>query len=429
MSAGPVATPAGAGEAPLLVVRHARAATMEGRQGDAGLGPLALLEDAALVARGERLIYVGPDAGLPALPGGPRVELDAGGLLVGPGYVEPHSHLLFAGDRSGEFERRIAGETYGQIAAAGGGIRATVRATRAASDEELLRSARARLGRLCAEGVTTCEVKTGYGLSLADELRLLRLATALGGEACEVVPTLLGLHAVPEGIDRAAWVRTVAGELVPAAARAGARGCDAFCEQGAFTAEECRAALAAGRAEGLTLHLHADQLTAGGGAELAGELFCASADHLERTSPAGVQALARGGVAAVLLPLAAFFLRDPRPAQAAPFLAAGVPVALGGNLNPGSQRIEGHSFLLAAGCLLSGLSPAQALWACTRGAALALALPDRGALRPGLRADLVLHAVRDPAHLCAHPGVSHARAVVRGGRVVLRRSEAELPVC
>jgi imidazolonepropionase len=169
----------------------------------------------------------------------------------------------------------------------------------------------------------------------------------------------------------------------------------------------------------LVAHLHADQLTNTAGAALAAVIGCSSADHLERTGAAGVEAMARAGTTAVLLPLAAWFLRDSKPAQAAPFLAAGVPVALGSNLNPGSQRMEGFSLLLAAGCLFSGLSPAQALWACTVGASRALHMDDRGRLAPGLRADLVLHATRDPAHLPYHAGVDHARLVLRRGQIIL----------
>jgi imidazolonepropionase len=267
-------------------------------------------------------------------------------------------------------------------------------------------------------GVTTAEVKTGYGLSVEQELRLLGIAQKAGAASgVDVVPTLLGLHAVPEELSREEWLKQVRDELLPAAAAAGARGCDAFCEQGAFTADECRAALEAGNRLGLTGHLHADQLSDSGGAALAASLGCASADHLERASPEGIVALARSGTAAVLLPLAAWFLRD-TPARAAPFLQAGVTVALGSNVNPGSQRIESVSMLLAAGCLFCGLTPAQALWACTAGAARALRLGDRGVLRRGARADLVLFDCRDAAHLPYHAGVEHARVVVKEGRLV-----------
>ena len=391
----------------MLVIRNARVATMTGDQ--AGPLPLAMMEDGAVACDGERIAYVGPSAQAPE-----GDSIDGGGMLLTPGFVDPHTHLVFAGDRAHEHALRLSGATYLQIAEAGGGIRSTVAATRAASDETLLLDARRRLRRLTESGVTTVEVKTGYGLSVDDELRLLRLARALGDG---VLPTLLGLHAVPAGVERERWVEQVVEELLPEAARQGARGCDAFLEQGAFTAAECRAVMVAGLRAGLTGHLHADQLSAGGGAELAAELGCASADHLERTTPAGIRALQQAGTTAVLLPLAAWFLRD-QAASAVPFLAAGVPVALGSNINPGSQRIESVSMLLAAGCLLSGLSPAQALWACTAGGARALGLGDRGSLRTGLRADLVLFSTRDPDHLPYHAGVEHARLVIRGGRIV-----------
>ncbi len=391
----------------MLVIRNARVAAMTGEQ--AGPAPLGLIEDGAVACEGGRITYVGPSAQAP-----PGDTVDAAGMLLTPGLVDPHTHLVFAGDRAHEHALRLGGATYLEIAEAGGGIRSTVAATRAATDETLLADARRRLRRLERSGVTTVEVKTGYGLSVEEELRLLRLACALGDG---VVPTLLGLHAVPPGVERARWVAQVVSELTPEAARQGARGCDAFFEQGAFTAAECRAALEAGAQAGLAGHLHADQLSAGGGAQLAAELRCRSADHLERTTPEGVSALAGAGTVAVLLPLAAWFLRQ-TAAPAAPFLAAGVPVALGSNINPGSQRMESVSMLLAAGCLLSGLTPAQALWACTAGGARALGLADRGTIQAGLRADLVLFSTRDPDHLPYHAGVEHAALVIRGGAVI-----------
>jgi imidazolonepropionase len=405
---------------------------MTGAQSAPGDSPLALVEDAALACAGAHILWVGRDGELPPdLPRAPGcAEIDAAGALLTPGLIEPHTHLLFAGDRSGEHAQRLAGATYLEIAQRGGGIRSTVRSTRAATDEELVASARARLARLVEGGVTTAEVKSGYGLSVEEELRLLRLiARAAEGAGCDVEPTLLGLHAVPEGVDRARWVEEVVRELTPAAARADlARHCDAFFEKGAFTAQECRFALEAGARVGLLPHLHADQLSAGGGAELAAELSCASAGHLERTARTGAEAMAHAGTVATLLPLAAFYLREPRPAQAALFLDAGCTVALGGNLNPGSQRIEGTSLLLVAGCLLSGLTPAQAHWACTAAAAKALRIRDRGQLLAGLRADLVLWSTRDADHLCAHGGMEHAALVIRRGQIVLDH-RALLPVC
>jgi imidazolonepropionase len=401
----------------MQVIEHARVATMSGPQAAAGDVPLGLVEDGAVAWEDGRIAWVGPSSGA---PDGERI--DARGALLAPGLVDPHTHLVFAGDRAHEHALRLAGATYLQIAQAGGGIRSTVAATRAAPDDALLASARRRLGRLVRSGVTTVEVKTGYGLSVPDELRLLRLAVDLGRDAgCEVIPTLLGLHAAPPDLPRREWVRQVIEELTPQAARAGARGCDAFLEEGAFDAGECRAALRAGIDAGLCAHLHADQLSAGGGAQLAAELGCASADHLERTTPEGVAAMAQAGVAAVLLPLAAWFLRE-KAASAKPFLDAGVTVALGSNINPGSQRIESVSMLLAAGCLLAGLTPAQALWACTRGGALALGLSDRGLIEAGKRADLVLFSCSDGAHLPYHAGVEHAAVVVAGGVVIHRAS-------
>ena len=396
----------------VLLVRNARVATMTGPQPAGGDLPLGLIEDGAVAVEGERIAWVGRSADAPAA----SEVIDARGMLLSPGLVDPHTHLVFAGDRAGEHAQRLAGATYLEIAARGGGILGTVRATRAASDQQLLRTARERLHRMLRAGVTTVEIKTGYGLSVDEELRLLRIAKEAAGPS-QVVPTLLGLHAVPQGVDRKRWVEQVVRELIPEAARLGARGCDAFLEQGAFDAAECRAALEAGALHGLAGHLHADQLTAGAGAQLAAELGCASADHLEKTTPEGMAAMARAGTAAVLLPLAAWFLRQ-QPAQAKPFLDAGVTVALGSNVNPGSQRIESVSMLLAAGCLLAGLTPAQALWACTAGAARALRLSDRGTIERGRRADLVLFSTADAAHLPYHAGVDHATFVAVGGSVI-----------
>jgi len=269
--------------------------------------------------------------------------------------------------------------------------------------------------------VTTAEVKSGYALTVEGELRLLKLIReAANGAACDVVPTLLALHAVPPEMESRAWVEAVLKELLPqAASEKLAHGIDAFCEKGAFGTDECRTVLEAGVRAGFVGHLHADQLTNSGGAALAAATGCASADHLEKTGNVGIATMAKSGTVAVLLPLAAWSLRD-SAAKAAPFLQAGVPVALGGNLNPGTQRMESLSLLLASGCLLAGMTPAQALYGVTAAAARALLLQEsRGKLVPGLRADIVIHGTRDPAHLPYHAAVEHARVVVRAGKVIL----------
>jgi imidazolonepropionase len=419
-----------------LLIRHGRVATMTGAQNAPADGPLGLVEDGIVAVAGEQIAYVGPEAqtrlrkakakpapgeGVEIEVAANAVEIDAQGQLVTPGLVEPHSHLLFAGDRADEFSQRLAGATYVEIAQAGGGIVATVKSTRDAKDEDLVLAARERLGRLARAGVTTAEVKSGYALGVEGELRLLKLIReAAKGVPCDVVPTLLALHAVPPEMESRVWVEAVLKELLPrAVSEKLAHGVDAFCEKGAFGTDECRTVLEAGIRAGLVGHLHADQLTNSGGAALAAATGCGSADHLEKTGSVGIAAMAKSGTVAVLLPLAAWSLKDP-PAQAPPFLKAGVPVALGGNLNPGTQRMESVSLLLAAGCVLAGMTPAQALYGVTAAAARALLLQEsRGKLVRGLRADVVIHGTRDPAHLPYHAAVEHSRLVVWGGKVVL----------
>src|SRR5207248_2568077 len=269
-----------------LLIRHGRIATMTGAQNAPGEGPLGLVEDGLVAIAGEQIIHVEPEATARVRKGKAKpppgegveievapnaVEIDAQGQLVTPGFVEPHSHLLFAGDRANEFSQRLAGATYAEIGRAGGGSVATVKSTREATDEDLVLAARERLGRLARAGVTTAEVKTGYALSVEGELRLLKLIReAANGAPCDVVPTLLALHAVPPGMESRAWVESVLKELLPqAAADKLAHGVDAFCEKGAFGTDECRTILEAGVRGGLVGHLHADQLTNSGGAALA----------------------------------------------------------------------------------------------------------------------------------------------------------------
>jgi imidazolonepropionase len=414
-----VPAPASLRPAATLVVRNAVLATCDRGPSDAGLLP-----GGAVAIADRHVAWVGRDRDLEAAVDVGRARvLDAGGALVTPGLVDSHTHLVFAGERAGEFALRVTGRTYLQVALSGGGIAATTRATNAASDERLLEDATARARRLLHQGVTTIEVKSGYGLTVAAELRLLRviqrLARALFGQVT-IVPTVL-LHAVPpdSGGDRAAFLSELCGALLPEVARERlADFCDVFVEEGAFNVDEARRILEAARGHGLVPRLHVDQLTSGGGARLAAELGAASADHLEEVDEAGVAALARAGFVAGLLPLSTLFLGGERYAPARRLLDAGVPVALATNLNPGSAMSENVGLSLSLACLKLRLSPAEALVAFTAGGARALRRPDLGRLAAGAEADLVVWGCSSAEHLAWHMAVNHARAVVKRGRVV-----------
>lgn len=402
-----------------LAIRNALVATCDHGPSDAGLVP-----QGAVAIDDRRIAWVGRDRDLAdAVDLDGARELDAAGGLVTPGLVDSHTHLVFAGERAGEFALRCSGKSYLDVALSGGGIAATTRATRAASDVSLFDGAVARARRLLAQGVTTIEAKSGYGLDAPEELRLLRivheLAHALWTEVT-IVPTLL-FHAVPpeRHEDRAAFVREACEELVPRVARERlALFCDAFAEEGAFTVDECRLLLEAARRHRLLPRLHAEQLTASGGARLAADVGCTSADHLEEIDDAGIAALAAGGVVAGLLPLSTLFLGSDRYAPARKLLAAGVPVALATNLNPGSAMTENVGLTLSLACLRLHMSPAEALVAFTAGGARALRRDDVGRLVPGAEADLVLWGCASVEHLAWHMAVNHALAVVKRGRIV-----------
>ncbi len=402
-----------------LALRNALLATCDRGPTDPGLVP-----GGAVAVEDRRIAWVGRDRDLESAVDldGARV-LDARGGLVTPGLVDSHTHLVFAGERSGEFALRIAGKSYLDVALSGGGIAVTTRATNAASDAALFDAAVLRVRRLLAQGVTTIEVKSGYGLAVASELRLLRviheLAHALWAEAT-IVPTLL-VHAVPpdRSEDRVGFVREVCEELVPTAAKEKlAVSCDVFAEEGALSMDEARRILEVARRRGLVPRVHADQLTASGGARLAAETGSASADHLEMIDEAGIAAMAKAGVVAGLLPLSTLYLGSERYAPARRLLAAGVPVALATNLNPGSAMSENVALVLSLACLKLGLSPAEALIAFTAGGARSLRRQDLGRLSPGCEADLVVWGCGSVEHLAWHMAVNHAATVVKRGRVV-----------
>ncbi len=337
--------------------------------------------------------------------------------------MDSHTHLVFAGERAVELAVRRAGKSYVDLARSGGGIAATARSTNAASEEALLAAALVRARRLLSQGVTTIEVKSGYGLTVPNEKRLLRvihdLAHALWAEIT-VVPTLLAHTVPPERLgDRDAFVDEWCDALVPAAAKERlAESCDVFVEEGAFTVDEARRILGAARERGLVTRLHADQLTASGAARLAAEAACASADHLEMVDDAGISALARAGVVAGLLPLSTLFLGSEGYAPARRLLDAGVPLALATNLNPGSAMSENVGLTLSMACIGLRLSPAEALVAFTAGGARSLRRTDVGRLAPGCEGDLVVWGCASVEHLAWHMAVNHALAVVKRGRVV-----------
>lgn len=392
---------------------------------------LGAIPDGALAARGGRIAWVGPSRDLDRhvhRHAGARV-LDAAGCVVMPGLVECHTHLVFGGSRAHEFQLRAAGATYAEIAAAGGGIMSTVRATREAGDEELYAAGRQHLDDLLAMGFTTVEAKTGYGLSTAHELRLLETYAALDRDhPVTVTPTLLGAHVVaPEYRDRPeAYVDLLVRETIPEAARRGlARFCDAFCERGAFTLEQSRRVLEAGREHGLIPKLHADQFEDGGGAALAAELGAASADHLDHTGPAGMAAMAAAGVTAVLLPGAVAFLGLHHFAPARDLIAAGVPVAISTDFNPGSCHCRNPYLVMTLASSYLGMSLAEVLRGYTCEAARALRLEDEvGSLRPGLRADVLMLRTPSAEQIPYDFGAVPVATVIKDGRVVLTREEA-----
>jgi len=392
-------------------------ATCRAEGGQAEIHPIA---SAALVWEGSRVRWVGPRAELPAEFRG-SARFDAGGGLVIPGLVDCHTHLAFGGWRAEEFEQRLLGRSYLEIAAGGGGIARTMRLTRAAGDDELAARALGFLGEMLALGVTTVECKSGYGLDREQELRLLRLYQRLAkAQPIRLVPTFLGAHVVPPEFrdDRAAYVALLIDDLLPTIAREGlAAFCDVFVERSAFSVDEARRLLQAARAVGLGAKLHADQLSAGGGAELAAEVGAVSADHLECASAAGIAAMARAGVVAVSLPLASLYLGQ-APAPARRWIEAGAAVAVATDFNPGSAPSYHLPFALTLACTLQRMTPAEALKGATTIAARAVGLEaDRGSLEPGKAADFAVMDAPDATHWLYHLRPNACRATVIGGSV------------
>jgi imidazolonepropionase len=389
------------------------------------LRDLGTLEHAALTAQGGRILWTGPEAELGAVPIAPDASvLDAAGAAVLPGLVDAHTHLAYAGNRDGELQRRLAGVSYQQIAAEGGGIVSTVAATRAATAEELVAAILERLDEMLLQGTTTAEIKSGYGLETAAEIRSLEvIAAAAARHPVGVVPTFLGAHEVPveHRAQRDRYVDMVVNEMIPEVTGRGlAAFADVFCEQGVFTVAESRRILGAAKGRGLKLRVHADELGDSGGSLLAAELGARSADHLVFCSEAGIEALARAGCVATLLPSAAFYLRLGRFAPARAMIERGVAVALASDANPGGGLSPSLGFAMAVGSFGMGLSLEESLAAATINAAFSLDLhAEVGSLEPGKRADLVVLRSARLVELL-RVGVPAIRAVVKDGRVVVR---------
>jgi len=384
-------------------------------------GGIGHVPDAGLAIRDGRIAWLGTREQLQAISWSAAVETDARGLWLTPGLIECHTHLVYAGDRSNEFAARLRGATYEEVARAGGGIVSTMRATRAASEDELLAQSLPRAQALVNEGVTTLEVKSGYGLDLASELKMLRVAKRLGEQlGIDVIKTFLGAHALPPEFAQRQddYVRHVCDDMLPAvAAEQLADAADVFCERIAFTREQTERVFERASKLGLKLRLHADQLSDGGGGELAARHGALSADHLEYASEASLQLMARKGVIAGLLPGAFYYLREKQLPPIDKMRELGVQMAVSTDCNPGTSPIASLLLAMNMACVLFRMTAAEVLRGVTINAARAVGLgEDRGMLRAGLRADLAIWKLRHPEQLCAEVGTHRPVEIVKTKR-------------
>jgi len=354
------------------------------------------------------------------------LEMNATGKVVMPGLIDAHTHLVFAGSRENEFEQRIQGLSYQEIAGRGGGILSTVEATRNSSFDELFSLGKKRLDRMLSKGVTTVEAKSGYGLSLQDEMKILKVMKALQeSHPIDIVPTFLGAHTLPKEFreDRMHYVDLLIEEMIPKVAQERlAEFCDVFCEEKAFTLEESKQILETGKRYGLKPKIHADQLSSGGGAELAAEVDAYSADHLEYASPEGIKKMAEKGVTAVLLPGASFFLSMKKYPPARDMIEQGVAVSLATDFNPGSSMTESLPMMMTMGCTMYKLLPKEVIQATTIHAARSMGREKEiGSLEVGKQADLLVLDIPNYRYLPYHFGVDHVETVIKKGKMIYQR--------
>ena len=380
-------------------------------------GGYGLIPDAAIRIDGQAIAWAGPRSAAPA-----GDAIDCGGKLVTPGLIDCHTHLIYGGNRANEFEMRLNGASYAEIAKSGGGINATVRATRSATEQDLRKAALKRLDSLLAEGITTIEIKSGYGLDVETEVKMLRVARGLAtSRPVDVVTSFLGAHTFPPEYkdDHAGYVKLVCERALPAAAKERlADAVDGFCEGIAFSAAEMEQVFKAAKALGLPVKLHAEQLSNLGGARLAARYNALSVDHIEYLDEAGVTAIAASGTVAVLLPGAFYYLREKQLPPVAALRSHRVPIAIATDLNPGSSPVHSLLSSMNMACVLFGLTPEEALLGVTAHAARALGLKDRGRIAPGLKADLAFWDVERPGELAYPLGLNPLAAVIRNGDLV-----------
>lgn len=401
-----------------FVLRNIGELTTNDPGGSPGGGPVP---SAAVAVSDGVVAWAGTDVAVPSRFG-TFPQIDVGGRAVIPGFVDAHTHCVFAGERADEFGRRLRGESYEAILEAGGGIRSTVAATRAASLQELVDSGRQRLDRMLAMGTTTAEIKSGYGLDTVTERRMLEAIAELAHtHPIDVVPTFLGAHVIPAEYreDREQYVRLLIEEMLPACAPF-ARYCDVFCDDSAFTVDEARRVLEAGKRLGLRPRLHVEQLGHSGGAALAAKLGAVSADHLDHVDARDVEALRKTGTVAVLLPAVALSMRTPQP-PGRMLWDAGIPVAIATDCNPGTAYVESMPLVVVLAVLAMGLTPEEALWSATRGGALALEEAGKGWIGEGSVADLIVLDAPSAVHLVYRPGTDLIGAVMKDGEIAVDR--------